>query len=261
MIDGDVVTVLLSDGSEKTLTRAEVVSMTIGSPKEIDHWKMKISVGGTIRTGNTNVTETSASATFVRRGSMNRLIFDALGNYNITEGEVITNNTRASVTWDRFVHEKMFWKPVFSEYYRDPFLNIENRTTFGVGVGYHVVDAKKTEWDISGGPAYQRTRFDDVVEGEPDEEDTPALVIGSTSEMELARWLDFNTQYRIQVTNEESGSYNHHLVITFEFDVTKLLDLDIEGMWDRIKDPRENSDGTFPEQDDYRLMVMFGFDF
>jgi len=187
MVDGDVITVMSLDGSEKTFTRADLVSMTIGSPKEIDHWKMKISVGLNTRTGNTNVTEATLSSSFVRRSSMNRLVFDSLANFNRTEGQLVTDNTRASATWDRFATEKLFWKPVFAEYYSDPFLNIDRRTTFGVGVGYHVIDAAKTEWDISGGPGYQRTRFDDVLEGEPEREDTPALVVASTTEMELTK--------------------------------------------------------------------------
>lgn len=46
-----------------------------------------------------------------------------------------------------------------------------------------------------------------------------------------------------------------------EFELTSLLDFDITLVWDRIQDPRENSDGTFTEQDDFRLTFGPGFDF
>lgn len=260
-VDDDVIRVMQADGTERTLTRAQLVSMTIGTPKELAHWKMKISIGVNTRTGNTNVTEANLSSTFARRSSINRFVLDTRANYNTTEGELVSDNTRANVTWDRFATEKVFFKPVFVEYYRDPFKNIARQTTLGVGAGYHIVDKTKTEWDISGGPAYQRTLFDDVLEGEAEREDTPALVIESASEMKVAKWMDFDTLYRFQLTNEESGTYNHHMVISFEFDITELLDFNIEWIWDRIQNPRENADGTVPQQDDYRTQIMLGFDF
>ena len=71
----------------------------------------------------------------------------------------------------------------------------------------------------------------------------------------------FPPDFMFQLTNEESGTYNHHMVITFEIDITKLLDFDIEWIWDRIQNPRENADGTVPQQDDYRTQIMLGFNF
>ena len=47
---------------------------------------------------------------------------------------------------------------------------------------------------------------------------------------------------------------------TFETEVTSLLDFDVSFVWDRIRDPRQNSDGTFPDQDDYRLIFGLVFD-
>ena len=75
-VDDDVIRVMQADGTERTLTREQLVSMTVGTPKELAHWKMKISIGVNTRTGNTNVTEANLSSTFARRSSMNRFVFD-----------------------------------------------------------------------------------------------------------------------------------------------------------------------------------------
>ena len=42
---------------------------------------------------------------------------------------------------------------------------------------------------------------------------------------------------------------------------TSMLDFDITLVWDPTHDPRANSDGTFPEQDDFRLTFGLGIDF
>ena len=67
--------------------------------------------------------------------------------------------------------------------------------------------------------------------------------------------------YRFFILNEESGTYTHHLATGFEFDLIGDLDFDVTWVWDRIQDPRQNSDGSFPEQDDLRMMFGLGFSF
>ncbi len=259
-VEDDLVRVIPKDGPPQEFTREDVISVTIGSPKEIDHWAMKVSIGANVRTGNTDVTELNMSARFLRRSVKSRLTIDYIGNYNETDELLQSNNHRASFGWDKFVNQRFFWNPVFAEYYRDPFQNIAHRVTIGIGAGYQVIDGKKTEWSLSGGPGYQENRFDDVLPGEPEKETTPAIVFSSSSDMELTGWMDFITEYRIQITNEESGTFNHHMVIAFETEITSLLDFDVQWIWDRIQDPRQNSDGTFPEQDDFRTVIAFGFD-
>jgi hypothetical protein len=60
--------------------------------------------------------------------------------------------------------------------------------------------------------------------------------------------LEFDGNYRFQVVNEESGTYNHHLVASFETDITKWIDFDVTWIWDRIEDPQPAADGTVPER-------------
>ena len=73
--------------------------------------------------------------------------------------------------------------------------------------------------------------------------------------------MDFLTEYQLQLTDDESGSSNHHLEIAFETEITNRLDFDIRWVWDRIHDPRPSSDGSVPEQDDVRLVVALGFEY
>jgi len=259
LVDGDRVRVMGERDWESE--RSQVLSITAGTPKERNYWAGKLSLGLNIRSGNTQQTEYNTRARFMRRTPKNRVNFDYLGNFSESDGTTIADNQRLSVGWNRFVSNRFYVSPVYGEYYRDPFQNIAGRWTIGAGLGYQIIDTSRVGWTVGGGIAYQQTNFDDVLPGESDSESSPALVFDTMYDNELTRWLDFLFSYRFLIINEASGSYTHHLTIGLEFDLVGDLDFDVTWVWDRIQDPRQNSDGTFPEQDDFRTMFGLGFSF
>ena len=258
LIDGEVVRVI--GGQDRRIRRTEILSITAGEPKEINFWSGKITLGLNIRQGNSDIVEVNNSLRFRRRTVKNRVSIEYLGAYNLTDEIESANNHRATLLWDRFLTRRLFVKPIFFEWLRDPFQNIDHKETAGFGAGYEVIDRPKTDWTISGGPAYQQTKFVSVEAGTPETESTPAFAFGSNLDMELSSWLDFLWTYSFQIVNEVSGKYNHHFVVGFETEVTRLLDFDITMIWDRIQAPRPAEDGTVPFRDDYRLVVSLAFD-
>ena len=259
LVDGDDVRVIGDEDYRNT--RAQVLSLTAGEPKERNYWSGKLSAGLNYRTGNTEQTEFNANAYFMRRTPNNRINFDYLGNFSESEGTTIADNQRASAGWNRFLSNRFYITPVYGEYYRDPFQNIASRWTLGAGLVYQIIDTSKITWKVDGGIAYQHNSFDDVVEGEPESADTPALFIGTRYDNELTGWMDYFFNYRFFVVNEESGTYTHHLMTGFEFELFGDFDLDVSWVWDRTQDPRQNSDGTFPEQNDFRTIIGLGYSF
>jgi putative salt-induced outer membrane protein YdiY len=260
VVEGERVMIVGQDETQE-FRRADVLTITAGSPKEINFWSMKLFFGLVLRSGNSNVREVTNQGNIVRRTLKNRTTIDLIGNENTTEGVQTSDNQRATVSWDRFVNRRLFLKPVFGEYFRDPFQNVASRVTLGVGAGYHIIRRSKVEWRISGGPAYQETRFESVDPGTQERQSTPALVVGNTASWDITKWLEFDGDYRFQVVNEESGTYNHHLVASFETDITKWIDFDVSWIWDRIEDPTPAADKTVPEQDDFRTTVGLTFEF
>ena len=259
LVEGDTVRVMGEE--DQSYRRSDLLTITAGAPKEINYWSGKVTLGANIRQGNTDQVEFSTEAYFKRRTPKNRINFDYLGNFNRTFGEVAADNQRVNAGWNRYFSKRFFWTPVYGEYYRDPFQNIGSRWSLGMGVGYKLVDTSKIDWEVGGGLAYQTTQFDDVMEGESDSADTPALVLNTVYDHKITKGIDFIFDYRFFIVNEESGTYTHHMLTGLEFKLTSLLDFDITVVWDRIQDPRENSDGTFPEQDDLRLTFGLGIDF
>jgi hypothetical protein len=259
LVDGDEVHVM--GEQEFRYQRAEMLSITAGKPKESNYWSGKLSAGLNYRTGNTEQTEFNAKVGLMRRTPKNRIRIDYLGNFSESDGTTIADNQRFNAAWHRFISSRFYITPAYGEYYRDPFQNIASRWSLGVGAGYQIVDTSKVGWDVNAGLAYQRTQFDDVLEGEAESADTPALVIATNYDNELAGWMDYFFEYQFYVVNEESGTYNHHLITGFEFELFGDFDLDVSWVWDRIQDPRQNSDGSFPKQDDFRTIVSLGYSF
>jgi len=146
--------------------RSRLISIAHGKQEEIGYWSAKISLGLDIRRGNSDQTNYSTSAYVKRRTSAARFLIDYLGIFNKTEGVETANSQRVSSHYDIFKTRKFYWRPVFGEYFRDPFSNIEYRVTAGTGIGYHIIDTSKTKWDITPGLAYQHTQNVSVEAGQ-----------------------------------------------------------------------------------------------
>jgi len=240
---------------------ADIISIAPGRPKERNNWVFRFGLGGNVRRGNSEQLELNGNLKIQRRTTKNRITLDYIGNYNLTDDVLITDNHRATTGWNYYVSRNLFVVPIFLEYFSDPFQNVGSRVTVGAGAGYRVINTKKTDMQISTGPGIQETVFADVGESEDDSERTPAWTTTVEFDTKVAKWMDFDWEYRFQITNEKSGTYNHHMVVGFNIDITKRLDFDISVVWDRIRDPRPDSDDVVPEQDDLRLIVGLALDF
>jgi putative salt-induced outer membrane protein YdiY len=259
LLENDSVKVIGESTAE--YARDGLISITAGVPKERNFWSGVASMGANLRSGNTDQTEATTQLHFKRRTIQSRMLFDYIGNYTITNDVESANNHRANANWDRFVSDRFFLRPLFLEYFRDPFQNIADRATVGTGLGYQPVDTPRTEWSVFAGPAYQWTRFADVESGEDSREGTWALSAGTTFDHDITERIDFRYDYRFQVTSVAAGRYNHHMIAGFSFDLTDYLNMDVSMVWDRTEKPQRNADGTLPEQDDYRLIFGLGYDF
>lgn len=254
--------VYVTVGEERReVERNQLVAMVPGEPKESNYWSAKLSIGLNLRSGNTEETQYSAIANIKRRTLATRFVTDYLGNFTETQGVETVNNQRVNSYFDVFKTRKYFFRPVFGEYFRDPLKNIKSRVTLGAGMGYDIMDTSKTEWDVSGGLAYQTTWFESVEPGQDSSESTPAFVAGTHFNRELTKTVDFDFRYDLQIINKESGTYTHHLVAALETELTGWFDFDVSFVWDRTEDPTLEADGTMPKQDDFYLIFSLGIGF
>ncbi len=253
--------VLTNGATERVFKRSELVSITQGDSKELSLWSAKLDLGFDVSGGNTEQLNYSAKLDLRRRTANNRFVTTYLGQYSRTRDTDTADNNRLNSFIDVFQTRRFFWRPIFFEYYRDPFQNIQSRYTAGAGLGYQLIDRKKTEWRVTTGPAYQQTNFVSVTTGQDQETSTPALVTSTVYETELTKRIDFDFTYSFNIVDKDSGSYTHHTIATFETELTSWLDFDTSLIWDRIQNPTANADGTVPKSDDYKILFMLGVEY
>lgn len=254
--------VFITVGEERReFHRSQLIAIAPGEEMELDKWSAGITLGLTVRKGNTDLREYSALANFKRRTALSHFVTDYVGLFNETNDVETANNHRVTSYFDLLKTKKYYWRVVFAEYFRDPFQNIAHRVYAGSGIGYHIVDTAKTEWDITAGPAYQYLKYDSVEQGEKTHDTTPAFSVSTVYDTALTKRIDWITKYNFLILNEKSGRYTHHFITTLEIELTNTLDLDLSFIWDRIEKPRPNADGSLPEKDDLRFLVGLSLDY
>ena len=253
--------VIIVGGEKYEYPRQSIVTITASADRELDRWLADLALGANIRKGNADVVEYNMLAGIERRTPRSRVLIDYLGNFNETEGLQVANNHRVNGSFDLFRGGRFFWRPLFGQYFRDPFQNIRHQGTIETGLGYELVDTAKTEWEISGGVGANFVRYVSVGLGQPTDDTSPAVSFGTDFETELTSWMDYLLLFQLTFLDEESGSYQHHLLTTLSTDLIGDLDLDVSFVWDRTRKPQPRADGTVPKKDDYRLMVGLGFEF
>lgn len=258
-ISGDKV--MITDGENvQEFNRFDLISFTPAGDREADLWALKFTLALNVRSGNTDQVDYNAKFNAKRRTARSRFELDYIGNISKTgdeNGDLLEtiNNHRVNASTNRYATRYFFYTPLFAEYYRDPFLNIDQRVTTGLGLGYTIFDTGTLVWNVGGGPAYVGTKYISVQPGEEQKVGAAAVVLNTDFDVELSSSLDFIFKYKIQASKPEAGGYTHHIIGTFENEITGSLDFDVSLIWDRISQPATDVDGNAPQPDDYRLTI------
>jgi putative salt-induced outer membrane protein YdiY len=252
---------VIGDAGETAVNRSEILTIVVGARREIDYWSGYANLGGTIRSGNSDQVDYTARLGTVRRSVKDRTGFEYIGNVTRIDSEDTSNNHRVTLGWDRFLSKRLFLNLIGLEWYRDPFQNVANRWTVTTGLGYQIVDTARTTLSVTAGPAWQSTDWKSVPLGDDDSASSGALRLGTRLNHELSGAIDVYTYYSAFFTDEESGSYTHHLDMGLKIDLTGDLNANVSWVWDYVQDPRALADGSFPKKDDTRLIFGLGWSF
>ncbi len=245
---------------DRTFKRSQLLSIASGHKTEISKWTNKITFSISARRGNTDQTDFSSKINAKRRTINSRLLLDYLGSFTKVEQTETINNHRINITYDIFLKRDLFLTPVTAEFFRDPFQNIETRANIGIAIGYTIINRNNSEWDISGGPAYQETKFVSVQPGQSSKDSTATLILTTRFDTELNSKVDLEGTYSVTLGDSKTGGYTHRSILSLKTELTDKLDFDVTGVWDRIKDPVQDQDGNIPERDDFRIMIGLGYD-
>jgi hypothetical protein len=249
------------DQRSSTFERHRLVAVTDPVDREIDKWSGDVALGVNIRSGNTDLVESSLLAHAERRTLTSRLTLDYIGNINETERVEVANNHRFNGSYDLLSTRKLFWRPLSGQYYRDKFQNIDHQATIETGLGFNTIDNARTELLFAGGIGVNFLRNNSVAAGKDATNRSPAVSFTMDFETELTSWMDYVFSFQGRVVDQQSGTYQQHLLTRLSTDLIGNFDLDVSFVWDRIEDPQPRADGSIPEQDDYRLIIGLGYEF
>lgn len=249
-----------TDYDDQIFRRSQLLSIASGHETEISKWTNKITFSINARRGNTNQTDFSSKINAKRRTVSSRLLLEYLGSFTEIENTETINNHRINITYDLFLSRNLFVTPVSAEFFRDPFLNIETRANIGIAIGYTIINTNESEWDVSGGPAYQETKFVSVQPGQDSKDSTATLILTTKFDTELNSKVDLEGTYSVTLGDSKTGGYTHRSILTIETELTDKLDFDVTGVWDRVKSPVQDQDGIIPERDDFRILIGLGYD-
>ena len=251
---------LAIEGSGVRLDKDNVVSIAKSTKNELDRWFGNISAGMNLRSGNVDQRDLNVDLNLRRRTAQSTLHLNYVGNYSEFDSVQNANDHRASITYDYRLTHRWFVRPLYVEYYRDPFQNIDSRITLGPGLGYYLADNNTLAWTVSSGPAYQRTRFSDTPPGKSSAQSTPAVFLATNYDQEVTSNVDLLFSYQIILTDAASGRSAHHAMIAFDVDLTKKLDLRIATYWDYLEKPQADENGVVPDSNDFRFVVGLNLD-
>ena len=171
------------------------------------------------------------------------------------------NNFRSNLKLDLFLSPRFYITPLSVLIYQDRFTNIDIQATPSAGIGYHALKKKRAEMDLELAGGYQYTKYRSVEAGADDEKRRGAIIPTIRVETDPLKDVDFDVLYQAGITVPEAEDTIMHGEAILSIEITKLFDLDVALIWDRVQSPEPAEDGTIPTKDDVKLTVGIGIDF
>ena len=258
-LDGDQVWV---EGEQTVLiSRNDILATLAFDGRSPVDWRGKVTLGATVRSGNTKQDDTSAFVELVRETARTRWRNTYTGASSRANDTETANNHRLRSIHDVALTERLFVTVPSIDLYVDKFQNLDYRVTAAVLVGYEVLMTPKHEWRLSLGPAYQYTRFETTTAGQEPQDETAAMAALSSYSWDVSSNVDLQFDYSITAPVPETDEYNHNFVVKLSVDLIANLELDIAFVWDRVNKPIEDGSGNVPVPDDYRTTIGLGWSF
>ena len=253
--------VISVNGEDRVLNRTDLMSIVPAGERERERWDGKMSLGLAFRRGNTNQTDLTYQLFVRRRDALTRVRLDLNGAVGEVEGEQTVNNHRTTFKVDIFASPRFYITPLSVIAYHDKFQNIDIQVTPAAGVGYHALKKKKAEMDLELAGGYQYTRFISVEEGADQDKRSGAILPTIRIETDPLKDVDLDLLYQVGITVPDPDNTIMHGEVILSIEITRIFDLDVSWIWDRVQSPQPNEDGTTPEKDDVKLTVGIGIDF
>lgn len=125
--------ILLDPLKESVSLAWEEIKYINKTPKR---WNGNFFIGGSVQSGNVELTSVSGGFEAARNWENDRLSLRAIHNYSEQDGDITSRNTFGAFKFDHFFSTS-FYSLVSTELLKDEFKNLNLRAIIGAGVGYN----------------------------------------------------------------------------------------------------------------------------
>jgi len=153
---------------------------------EWERWSAKITIGATVKDGNSHSKTASARGFLSRRGERTRLSFRAGWDYVQTEGVLSERSTFGEGRFDYFLTKKLFayTAHLFEGSYSQ---RLDLRYTGSLGLGYQFIEEKTVNLSAGAGLAYVNEKYRESVNDDEYVAGTATLHF----DWKITNWLTF----------------------------------------------------------------------
>jgi len=243
-----------------TYPREALLTILEGAERERNWWSTKLGVGLSANAGNTNQGQLNIHWDLVRADPRTRsaISYDGTFGYSNREQNVNRHLGEAGVIF--YYSKRLFFSPAGAQFLNDRFQNLKLRATPGAGVGVHVFDTKKVEWDLGGALGYQYTRFLSTAAGVENPQNDGFISFHTYADFDFTDDVELKIDWLTNVVYTQIGLTNHIGSAIFSVEITDIFDLETTFKFFRTERPPPRADGTVPKRNDYQLIVSLALE-
>lgn len=193
--------------SSLTLIAAALCSGTVFAQanQQDGQWRGAVTGALSISSGNTKSTSFSLGADASRATKDDKWSIYATSLYGkrddgATGSTKTADNVRAGTRYDYNLTPLIFGFGLL-ELERDKLIDLDLRSTIGLGLGYHVIQTKETTFDVFAGLASTRSKFSDR------SSTATELLLGEESSHKISETTSFKQKLTIYPNLKDSGEY------------------------------------------------------
>jgi len=260
MADGKLV--VHTRSGDVTLDPKRVVTVRSSSRREIQNWYYKLSLGASLRRGNTQSADFNAFSRLRREDAFHRITLDYNGAFGLVSGETNINKNRADLDWTIFLSPVFYVIPFWGTLLQDEFQNIALRSLATAGGGVHIVNVPNFELDFYALAGYVATQYISVEATDDDKVKDGMLVVPALSiDWDITDDIEFDGMWQSSLLVTSIEKSFHHATARLEVEITDVFDFDVSAIYDRQETPVSDENGDTPLRDDLSLTLGVGLEF
>lgn len=221
----------------------ELANVKVINPKPPLSTTLRIGVGASMNSGNTDNQDFYGQLDFIARTAMNR--FSVGGNYQRAEDNDVktADNAMGYIKYDHFL-TKQWYLYANATGQQDDFQDLNLRATLGVGAGYQFLETERTNLSLEGGVSYVNEDFETA----PDNSFAAGRWGFKFDHYLLPKSLQFFLYHTGLQSLESSDDLILYTQTGFRIPFYKDLNLALQMNWQYDKSPvpgREKNDYTY----------------